>query len=150
MFVSNNLVFNCVLAVCDFPFEIGDRWALTRLSKFIRKGGVVFQIGDDIGAGTSVKFDRDGRAVNVNNGPPVLAYYTKSSIYWCIARWQGRRIVIELEKGPTAIDGETIEEWRERWFEFYLAKYNMILGSPENLKPRHIQVDLVADAASHI
>lgn len=149
LFVSNNEVFNCFLALGNIPFETGDRWTATRLAKFLRTGGAIFQIGDDVRGGTIVEYGGGEAAVRINNLPPTIAYHTKAPIYWYGARWQGRRIVIDLERAPSPNDGEPIEQWNARWFEFYLAKYNSVLSSPENLKTRHIRTGSIFDISSN-
>ena len=102
------------------PNEHSRNLFLLRMMDCLREDKIVFWAGDTSSA----------------EMPPTLAYHAKVPIYWYIAMWRDGRIIYQLRPGPAVDDGESLDQWLERWLSFYAQNYiDALLSNPENVRP---------------
>ncbi|MBK9080664.1 MAG: HAD-IIIC family phosphatase [Rhizobiales bacterium] len=121
----------CVHDVCGKD----NHTALARLATFAgRQGGHVFVAGDGLVGGRGRVFRQRGAEVTLMLGPPTLAYAARAPAFYFACMFEGPKIAVALEPGPSLRPGETLHGWTDRWFDFFwprlAADYD---NGPENM-----------------
>jgi tetratricopeptide (TPR) repeat protein len=88
----------------------------------------------DSPVGETVTFELLGRPMRFVAAPPKFIARYASASFWCQTLWRGDRIVIEIERLPDYVAGESDEDWTRRWYGAYLNRLERVVrGDPRNL-----------------
>lgn len=111
-----------------------NRTATTRaVIRSLNSGDVVgWPIDSPVGA--TVTFDFLGSPVRLVAAVPKIVRRYAGASFWLLPLWREDRIIIEIERLPDPVPGESEADWTSRWYRAYLDCFERIVrGDPRNL-----------------
>lgn len=123
------------------------RGALFQLYRALQDNAVVLMAPDShIGARTS-SIQLLGAEWALAEGAALLAYESRTSLFWCVVLRDGNRFVPLIVPGPQPVRGETYDEFKKRFFRFYAEQLEVLMtGQPDNVVVKKGWADVFAAA----